>query len=173
MRDELSSNSEVSVSASLTCVRMFSQVRRLVVVEWTALFDIAGIDLKPHKALKMKTKGADGRGGGTMHVQAGYPVLLSVCVCVCREWSVWSSSHHFAGSGPEACSWNQSAIHTAEGETWTPQQVSSDQRNILKSVTDQTVLLKDFRTKFLIDFIINLDGSSSYLVFLSLLRLAY
>lgn len=36
---------------------MFSQVRRLVLVESTALFDTAGIDLKPHKAVKVKTKG--------------------------------------------------------------------------------------------------------------------
>lgn len=38
-------------------VLMFSQVRRLVLVESTALFDTAGIDLKPHKAVKVKTKG--------------------------------------------------------------------------------------------------------------------
>lgn len=63
---------------------MFSQVRRLVVVEWTALFDIAGIDLKPHKALKIKTKGAGGRGGGTMHVQLGYPGFTK-CVCLCMQ----------------------------------------------------------------------------------------
>lgn len=36
---------------------MFAQVRRLVLVESTALFDTAGIDLKPHKAVKVKTKG--------------------------------------------------------------------------------------------------------------------
>lgn len=113
---------------------MLSQVRRLVVVEWTALFDIAGIDLKPHKALKIKTKGADGRGRGTM---LGYPCFTKcVCVCVSREWSVWSSSHHFTGSGPEAGSWNQSAIHTAGGEMWMIQQDSGD----------QTVLVVDFRT---------------------------
>lgn len=32
------------------------KVRRLVLVESTALFDTAGIDLKPHKAVKVKTK---------------------------------------------------------------------------------------------------------------------
>lgn len=83
------------------------------------------------------------------------PVLLSVCVC--REWSVWSSSHHFTGSGPEACSWNQSAIHTAEGETWTLQQDSSDLR--------KSGILS---LKFLI-YVINLDGcnivSLSYLAY--------
>lgn len=59
-------------------------MRRLVVVEWTALFDIAGIDLKPHKALKIKTKGADGRAGGAMYVQSGYPGLTK-CVCLCVQ----------------------------------------------------------------------------------------
>lgn len=38
---------------------MFCQVRRLVLVEMTALFDTAGIDLKAHKAVKVKTKGTD------------------------------------------------------------------------------------------------------------------
>lgn len=38
-------------------VLMLSQVRRLVLVESTALFDTAGIDLKPHKAVKVKAKG--------------------------------------------------------------------------------------------------------------------
>lgn len=33
------------------------QVRRLVLVEMTALFDTAGIDVKAHKAVKVKTKG--------------------------------------------------------------------------------------------------------------------
>ena len=33
------------------------QVHRLVLVEMTALFDTAGIDLKAHKAVKVKTKG--------------------------------------------------------------------------------------------------------------------
>lgn len=37
---------------------MNSQVRRLVLVESTALFDTAGIDLKPNKAVKVKTKGS-------------------------------------------------------------------------------------------------------------------
>lgn len=36
---------------------MFCQVRRLVLVESTALFDTAGIDLKAHKAVKVKSKG--------------------------------------------------------------------------------------------------------------------
>lgn len=35
----------------------FSQVRRLVVVESAALFDTAGIDLKPNKAVRVKAKG--------------------------------------------------------------------------------------------------------------------
>ncbi len=33
------------------------QVRRLVLVESTALFDTAGIDLKADKAVKVRTKG--------------------------------------------------------------------------------------------------------------------
>lgn len=37
---------------------MNSQVRRLVLVESTALFDTSGIDLKPNKAGKVKTKGS-------------------------------------------------------------------------------------------------------------------
>lgn len=36
---------------------MFFQVHRLVLVESTALFDTAGIDLKPHKAVKIKSRG--------------------------------------------------------------------------------------------------------------------
>ena len=36
---------------------MFCQVRRLVLVESTALFDTAGIDLKADKPVKVKTKG--------------------------------------------------------------------------------------------------------------------
>lgn len=38
---------------------MFFQVQRLVIVESTALFDTAGIDLKPHKAVKIKSKGKE------------------------------------------------------------------------------------------------------------------
>lgn len=36
---------------------MFSQVRRLVVVESAALFDTARIDLKPHRAVRVRAKG--------------------------------------------------------------------------------------------------------------------
>lgn len=47
----------VSTCKVIVLILMFSQVRRLVVVESTALFDTAGIDLKPYKAVKVKTKG--------------------------------------------------------------------------------------------------------------------
>lgn len=36
---------------------MFYQIRRLALVEMAALFDTGGIDLKTHKAVKLKTKG--------------------------------------------------------------------------------------------------------------------
>lgn len=36
---------------------MFFQVHRFVMVESTALFDTTGIDVKPHKAVKIKSKG--------------------------------------------------------------------------------------------------------------------
>lgn len=67
---------------------MFRQVRRLVLVESTALFDTAGIDLKAHKPVKVKTKGnlAKRVKTGKHAVNVLYediPVWLNICVCVC------------------------------------------------------------------------------------------
>lgn len=74
---------------------MLSQVRRLVVVESTALFDTAGIDLKPHKAVKVRTKGTcTHRWERTklrstevfqVNMYGDISVLLNISVCVCAE----------------------------------------------------------------------------------------
>lgn len=40
-----------------------------------------------------------------------------LCLFVCREWPVWCSSCHFIGTRPQAGSWDQGAINTAEGES--------------------------------------------------------
>lgn len=78
---------------------MLSQVRRLVVVESTALFDTAGIDLKPHKAVKVRAKGTcTHRWERTklrstevfqVNMYGDISVLLNISVCVCVQKVVY------------------------------------------------------------------------------------
>lgn len=70
---------------------MFSQVRRLVVVESTALFDTAGIDLKPYKAVKVKTKGTKTHTHTAGKEQNRCNTILSkyVCLFVCVQKVVY------------------------------------------------------------------------------------
>lgn len=41
---------------------------------------------------------------------------LTSYFCLCRKRSIWCSSYHVIGTGPEEISWDQSASYTAEGE---------------------------------------------------------
>lgn len=77
----------VSKCKVIVLILMFSQVRRLVVVESTALFDTAGIDLKPHKAVKVKTKGTKTHTHTAGKEQNRCNKILSkyVCLFVCVQ----------------------------------------------------------------------------------------
>lgn len=99
---------------------MHSQVRRLVLVESTALFDTSGIDLKPNKAVKVKNKGLLTHAGKKNSTVQSCAANASRCLMlVFRKRSVRRSPHHLTGSGPETVPWDQSANYTAEGKTQT------------------------------------------------------
>lgn len=64
---------------------MFLQVHRLVLVESTALFDTARIDLKPHKAVKIKSRGKRESSFGCLCAVLFFflaLVIFFLCLCV-------------------------------------------------------------------------------------------